>query len=195
MKHEEQSLLTKKAISSALKELMKAKPLNRITINEIAELCNVNRKTFYYHFEDIYSLLKWTLENEAIAQFDKYDLVTQHNEAVEFAMDYISDNRQMLRNIVHSIGRTELSRYFFNDIYCPVYNLVCTSAALRGLNASEEYRAFLAGFLTEAIAGVLVGCIEHEPDSRAVLTRQIDITLEASIVASLEAAAKAQCQH
>lgn len=192
MKHEEQSLLTKKAISSALKELMKSKPLNRITINEIAALCDVNRKTFYYHFEDIYCLLKWTLENEAIAQFDKYDLVTQHNEAVEFALDYISENRPMLRNIVHSIGRTELSRYFFNDIYRPVYNLVCTSAALRKLDTSGEYCEFLAGFLTEAIAGVLVGCIEHEPASRALLTQQIDVTLKASITSSLEAADKSR---
>lgn len=190
MKHEQQSLITKKAISQALKELMKTKPLNRITINEIAAQCDINRKTFYYHFEDIYCLLKWTLENEAIAQFDTFDLVTQHNDAVEFALDYISENRAMLRNIVHSIGRTELSRYFFNDIYKPVYNLVCTSAALRKLAASEDYRAFLSRFLTEAIAGMLVDCIEHEPASRAALTRQIDITLTASITSSLESAAK-----
>lgn len=62
MKHNEQSQQTKQELSSALKKLMETKPLNRITIRELVEACGVNRKTFYYHFEDIYSLLKWTLE-------------------------------------------------------------------------------------------------------------------------------------
>ncbi|WP_295208123.1 TetR family transcriptional regulator [Ruminococcus sp.] len=38
------------------------KPLSKITVSEIVADCNINRKTFYYHFEDVQSLLKWTLE-------------------------------------------------------------------------------------------------------------------------------------
>ena len=177
MKHTEQSQLTRKTLSAALKKLMETKPLRRITISEIVDSCGLNRKTFYYHFEDIYALLK-------------FDLVTQHTEAIGFALDYIAANHAMLRNIVHSIGRSELSRFFYNDIYQPVYRLVCTCAENRKLDAGEEYRAFLGKFLTEAIAGVLMDCIERDSLSdREELTRRITVTLTASITASLEEAA------
>ena len=119
MKHNEQSQQTKQALSEALKAMMKKKPLNKITVRELVEDCGVNRKTFYYHFEDIFSLLKWTLDQEAMCMFGKYDLVSQRREAVDFALDYISSNHDILHNIVHSIGRSELSRYFYNDIYEP----------------------------------------------------------------------------
>ena len=34
---------------------MEKKPLSKITVSEIIADCGVNRKTFYYHFEDIYA--------------------------------------------------------------------------------------------------------------------------------------------
>lgn len=62
MKNEVISLNTKKALSSALKETMRHKAFSKITVKEIIEHCDVNRNTFYYHFDDIYALLRWTLE-------------------------------------------------------------------------------------------------------------------------------------
>ena len=42
----------------SLQRFMEKKPLSKITVSEIIADCGVNRKTFYYHFEDIYALLK-----------------------------------------------------------------------------------------------------------------------------------------
>lgn len=50
---------TKKAIAFALKELLAEKLLNKITINDIAEKAEINRQTFYYHFQDIVDLIEW----------------------------------------------------------------------------------------------------------------------------------------
>lgn len=51
---------------------MVLKPLEKISIQEVMEKAQLNRQTFYYHFEDIYDLLKWTLEREAIELLDDY---------------------------------------------------------------------------------------------------------------------------
>ena len=45
----------------------KQKPFSKITVSELINECNVNRKTFYYHFQDIFELLKWTFEQEAFS--------------------------------------------------------------------------------------------------------------------------------
>lgn len=191
MKHTEQSLQTKQELSAALKRLMESKPINRITIRELVESCRVNRKTFYYHFEDIYALLKWTLEQEALLLFDKYDLVHDNSKALEFVLDYVGENLAMLQNIVRSIGRSELGRFFFKDIYQPVYKLVCEVEQLRGLNVEEGYKAFLSKFLTEAVAGILLDCIERDVlDDRQRLARYITGTLSAAIPNALITAAQ-----
>ena len=62
MKHEIQSQATKQALADSLRQLLTRKSFSKITVTEIVENCGVNRKTFYYHFEDIYALLRWMLE-------------------------------------------------------------------------------------------------------------------------------------
>ena len=71
-------LTTKKAIAAALKETMREKSLSKITVNDIAEKCSINRQTFYYHFQDIYDLVEWIcLEeaDEAIENNKNYDTI------------------------------------------------------------------------------------------------------------------------
>lgn len=48
---------TRKAIKTALVKLMAEKELSSITITEIAEAAEINRKTFYTHYRDIYDIL------------------------------------------------------------------------------------------------------------------------------------------
>ena len=59
------SQITKRALEESLKNLLLQKPLNKITINDIAEDCGINRMTFYYHFRDIYDLVEWSCLEDA----------------------------------------------------------------------------------------------------------------------------------
>ena len=58
------SQITKKALAQSLKNLLLKKPLNKITINDIADDCGINRMTFYYHFKDKYDLVNWIFYSE-----------------------------------------------------------------------------------------------------------------------------------
>ena len=62
----EASNAAKRQICTVLKELMTQKPLNRITVAEIMDTCGMRRQHFYYYFTDIYDLLRWTFEKEAL---------------------------------------------------------------------------------------------------------------------------------
>ncbi len=54
---------TKKSIANAFLELRKQKPIEKITVKELAELAYINKATFYTHYHDIYDLTD-QLENE-----------------------------------------------------------------------------------------------------------------------------------
>lgn len=51
--------LTKRWIADTMKELMKHKPIDKIRITEICKAAEIERSTFYYHFQDKYDLAAW----------------------------------------------------------------------------------------------------------------------------------------
>lgn len=54
---------TKNSIINAFLQLRARKPLERITVKELADIAQVNKATFYLHYKDIYDLSE-QLENE-----------------------------------------------------------------------------------------------------------------------------------
>mgnify|MGYP000831033955 FL=1 len=99
------SQITKRALASALKELLEHKPLNKITIADITEQCGVNRQTFYYHFQDIYALLEWIYTTDAQRLLEgKRDGDTWQQGFLQ-VLEYIRDNRALVRNTYHSVSR------------------------------------------------------------------------------------------
>jgi AcrR family transcriptional regulator len=58
---------TRRAIKTSLIRLMTEKDLSDITITEIAEEADINRKTFYAHYRDLYDILD-EIENDLIGK-------------------------------------------------------------------------------------------------------------------------------
>jgi len=67
------SIQTKYLICHTLEDLLRTKPLSKITVIEIVEKSGVSRQTFYRHFEDIYALVLWLFDttNDAVSSFEK----------------------------------------------------------------------------------------------------------------------------
>lgn len=61
---------SRQAIMDAFTKLMLEKDFEKITINEIAELANVNRGTVYSHYVDIFDLLNQCIENHINKLFE-----------------------------------------------------------------------------------------------------------------------------
>lgn len=116
MKHEITTYNTKKAMADSLKKFMRVKPLSKITVSEIIADCGMNRKTFYYHFKDIYALLKWILEQEAIEVVKRFDLLSVPEEVIAFIIDYVNANKHILSCAYDSIGREEMKQFFYADL-------------------------------------------------------------------------------
>ena len=58
------SNITKRALALALKELIKTHPIEKISVGNICDVCGMNRKSFYYHFQDKYELINWIYYTE-----------------------------------------------------------------------------------------------------------------------------------
>ena len=182
MKNEEISFNTKKALAEALKQAMKEKPFKKITVSELIGACNVNRKTFYYHFEDIYALLKWMFEQEAIEVVKQFDLLVDYEEAIAFVLDYIDKNDYIINCAYDSIGRDELKRFFCADFLECITSIVNRAEVIAGKTLDHSYKDFLCNFYMEAMAGMLIEWVkDREHRNRDMITSYISDTLHDSL--------------
>lgn len=96
---------TKNAIKQAFIKLLAEKELERITIQDITTLADINRGTFYLHYEDKYLLLS-DLEDEILAgladETGTYKLVLQDSNLEDFAKIF---SEKILKNIILHIQK------------------------------------------------------------------------------------------
>ena len=188
MKHTEASYRTKKALSDALKAAMKKKPMQKITVSELIQACGVNRKTFYYHFEDIYALLKWTFEQEAVEVVRNFDLLVDYEEAITFVMNYGEENNYILNCAYDSIGQEGLKRFFCADFSEVFMSVIEQAEHIAGMELDADYREFLCSFYVEAITGLLIDWIKRrEHRDRETVIEYITSTVRCTLMGVLRA--------
>lgn len=182
MKHAEISLQTKKTLAAALKRAMGRKPFGKITVSELIQDADVNRKTFYYHFTDIYDLLRWTLEEEAVNVVKHFDLESGYESAIRFILDYVEENDHLVNCAVDALGREGLKRLFESDMRDIVGAVLSSAEKRAGVSIGESDREFLVCFYEEALGGLLMRWIqERGRQNRETVERQLIRTIRLSL--------------
>ncbi len=188
MTHEETTLRTKKAICNALKDLLQEKPFSKITVSELIRKCNINRKTFYYHFEDIYGLLRWMLEQETFEVVKNFDLLVDYQDAFIYVIDYVKENSYVLNCIYDSVGRDELKRFLYKDFNGIMKKLLQDIAAQMKVEIPASFMEFLSDFYTEAVAGMMINIFQNTNlYTRDQLIEYFGTIVHSSIPASIQA--------
>lgn len=189
MTHEENSFQTKKALSVVFKELLKHKSFSKITVSELVRECNLNRKTFYYHFEDIYALLKWTLEQETFEVVRQFDLTTDCQDAFLYVIGYIEQNSFFLNCIYDSLGRDQMKRFLYQDLVGIIDSVVQNAEQEQSAPLPGNLHRFLTEFYTEGIAGMLINTFqENHALRREDLIEYFSLIVRTSIPATVRQA-------
>lgn len=68
------ALYTQDRLADTLKTLMREKPLDDITVQELVDRARVNRKTFYYHYHGISDLINWMYATRLSTRLDGIDI-------------------------------------------------------------------------------------------------------------------------
>lgn len=165
---------TKLALSNSLKHLLQKKFLDDITVKEIVEDCEVNRQTFYYHFQDIYDLLHWFLEHETAEALQ--DAATWQ-DALMAAFHYIQNNHVLVYHIYRSGGREHLDCQLFTMSRKLTAKLLEMASGKTLL--SERDQEFLTDFYMYALAGTMLSWMADDmKEEPAQLAARICFLLE-----------------
>ncbi|MGI5912779.1 MAG: TetR/AcrR family transcriptional regulator C-terminal domain-containing protein [Syntrophomonadaceae bacterium] len=138
------SQLTKRALSSAMKELMAEYPMEKIKIGDIVERCNMNRQSFYYHFKDKYDLVNWIYYTEFFEgiqnSFEKPGW-----KLIEKICKFFYKNRVFYSNALQVTGQNSFSEYF-EEVMHPLI-----LSQYQEIFGDDEDNDFYATFFADAI--------------------------------------------
>lgn len=176
---------TQKAIAESLIKLLNEKPLDKITIKDIVEDCGINRNTFYYHFEDIPSLVKMILNGETQKVLLRQEELVSWEEDFIRAAQFALQNKRVVYHIYNSVQREDAEKYLY-DIAGDVMRHYVEAVAA-GSRAKEEDKRLIADFYKSALVGMTLDWLNNGMKySPEPLIRRLGIMLKGNIEEALK---------
>lgn len=138
------SRITKKAMASAMKELMAQTSFDKISVGDICARCEMSRKSFYYHFCDKYELVNWIFSVEFMESLD----IQRYEDSWIFFGDlctYFLENRAFYVNALCVTGQNSFREYF-RQVFGPLLQDTISISFEK-----SEYKEFYATFFVDAL--------------------------------------------
>lgn len=162
------TIYTRKAIMDSYIQLLKEKPKEKIKVTEICRLADINRCTFYLHFDDISSVHS-AIEENLFQKFQKY-VNTQKPDAKN--RESISDT--FLDKILHDDTYITLLSATYKDNFFPsfmeAYYLDFLKSSLsekQKQDFSEREQELLYLFIVGGVMAVEQNWIQNNSDIKS----------------------------
>ncbi|SIN92233.1 transcriptional regulator, TetR family [Carnobacterium alterfunditum] len=151
--------ITKNALAESLKKQMQTIPLAKITVNDIVNECGLNRRTLYYHFNDIYDLLEWIFKTELTEMLGENKTCSSWQKGFLEIFNYLYENKKVVLNTYNSIDRDILENHLYNESFTIILEVVNELA--KDLNVSDKDKRYVANFYKIALVGVIIDWIKN----------------------------------
>ena len=146
---------TKVVLGNALKQLAHEKPFDKISVSDISTRCNVNRQTFYYHFQDKYECLEWIYSQECLLP-----LINEMNESnwevcIEKILYVMENDKEFYLNTIKENPKVFI-KLFINtssNLFKNIFDK-CDEVKKSPLNT-----AFASEFITMGIIGIIINWV------------------------------------
>ena len=99
------SNLTNRAIKETFEKMLEEHPLNQITVKDLVKECGINRNSFYYHFQDIPTLLEEIIKDHVDRCIERFPRIDSIEEILEVSLTFIYERKKMVLHIFNSGSR------------------------------------------------------------------------------------------
>ena len=150
----------KREIKNSFIKLLTERPISQITVKDIVEDCGVNRNSFYYHFQDIPSLLEEIIVEMTAKVIENLPEESTCEEKVTAALQEIHLNNRIIYHIYGSSNRE-----FYEKQLMKICEHV-TRTYIRSREYSERVDSkdleFVISYLKCELFGQLIDWLNHD---------------------------------
>ncbi|ALB29097.1 TetR/AcrR family transcriptional regulator [Companilactobacillus heilongjiangensis] len=168
---------TESILINALNTLLQTKPIDKITVKDIVNECQLTRQTFYNHFSDIYELVEFSARQNAdnilgnVADYDNW------HKGFYDIMIALRDSGNITKNVYKSEYRDLMERYIYKVIYGYIIKVVEKQAA--GMSVDQKHKDFIAHFYSLAfIALILEWIMDGMKDDPQEIVEQTGVLVQ-----------------
>ena len=154
------SQVTKRALEQSLKNLLLKKPLTKITINDIAEDCGINRMTFYYHFKDIYDLVEWACTEDARKALEEKKTYDTWQQGFLQIFEAVRENKPFIMNVYRCVHREQVEAYLKPLVDSLLMGVIREESV--GMTVRDEDKSFIARIYSYIFIGVMLDWIKDD---------------------------------
>ena len=151
--------LTKAAIMEAFARLLEQLPMDQITVQAITSGCGISRNTFYYHYGDIYALLKALLQRDMDMLLAQRQPGERARDGLRRLFEYVSTRQRMVSHIYSGVGHATLEEYLLETTE-PLFMAYLQDTA-EGLSPSAEDLDFICRSFQFMLIGILLSWVRH----------------------------------
>ena len=165
------SQVTKRALEQSLKNLLLKKPLNKITVADIADDCGINRMTFYYHFKDIYDLVEWSCLEDAKRALDEKKTYDTWQQGFLQIFEAVQENKPFIMNVYRCVHAEQVEKYLQPLVDRLLLGVLEEES--RGMTIRDEDKQFIAQVYSYIFIGLMLDWIKDNmrEDPRQIVGR------------------------
>ncbi len=180
---------TKNLIKQEFIKLLNKKSLHNITVTEIAKQCKIERKTFYYHYENLPQLVKEIFDEELEDVIKEFNETLSWEESFISATKFILENKKVVKHMYESDYKVELEKYIFS-LSGEIMKKYVERVA-KDTNAQEIDIKLIAFFYQCALSSSLIQWVatDMKTDPKLV-TRRLGKLMDGNILESLKRSEK-----
>ena len=154
------SQVTKRALEQSLKNLLLKKPLTKITINDIAEDCGINRMTFDYHFKDIYDLVEWSCLEDARRALEEKKTCETWQQGFLQIFEAVQENKPFVLNVYRCVHREQVEKYLQPLVDRLLLDVIEEKSG--GMMIRDEDKQFIAQIYGYVFIGLMLDWIKDD---------------------------------
>ncbi len=176
---------TKELIRKEFIDLLNKKPIHNVTVTELARKCDIERKTFYYHYENLTELVKEIFQEELSMVVEEFNETLSWEDSFILAAKFILDNKRAIKHLYQSDYREDVEKYVFSVAGEIMYKYV--ERASEDTDAKDVDKKLIAYFYQCALSSALIQWVATDMKTDpTIMTNRIGKLMDGNILMSLK---------
>ena len=153
---------SQESFKEAFCEMVVMVPFEKITVTALANRADLNRKTFYSHFDTMEDLMR-DIEQDCVNQVNSKLEELDENDltgGIYAFYDFLNTDDRAIQTLLYGEQYSDFSRRFVNDVMTlPFFQNFCRN---------EQYEDLLPGYF-DAVTGIFLRWRKKSPEDRETL--------------------------